>query len=347
MSDLSRFLKRQEKNVRGLYDKNLGSFVEKWKRPVLGGAAGMIPGAAAMAMGPAGIAAAPYLMAAGGAAGAGAGYQRNQEKEDKIRAFNEMTSQHRAKIESGQELDELLGDMKPGEDVPEGDYAPPGQVTAPVERPIAVEPPIDPETGEIVDSPPMTDIPGVDPSMGNIPVGGDPSVGNILDESERARQMQEDLLSQQGKSKDQIRSEMAEMLNAQMERQFSDQVPGYLEDLNTRGLLRSSALGDRLSTERARMSAGVNEQLAQQGFTDRYGSLDKQTGIQDQYLQGRQSALGRKFSLEDYARQIEASKLLGEATSPVTPYTGGGKSGSTQTGMATAGLGLQAASAGK
>jgi len=40
MSDLSRFLKRQEGNVRGMYDKNLGKFVEEWKRPFLGAAAG-------------------------------------------------------------------------------------------------------------------------------------------------------------------------------------------------------------------------------------------------------------------------------------------------------------------
>jgi len=332
MSDLSRFLKRQEGNVRGLYDKNLGSFVEEWKRPALGMATGMLPGAIAAGI-PGGAAMAPYLLAAGGVGGAAAGYQRTQDQKDKWAAAHDLELQNRAKTNAGIALDEEIDPYLPGDpSAPETPYTPP------VQPPVSVEPPIDSETGAPVE------LPGVRPDMGNIDVGGPAgqSAGTILDETERARQMQMDLWNQRQGYQEQIRSEMAEMLNQQMERQFSDQVPGYLEDLNTRGLLRSSALGDRLSTERAKMSAGVNEQLAMQGFQDQYGGLDQLGGIQDQYLQGRQSAMSRKFSLEDYAQQTKAAQLLGQATTPITPYSGGGKSGSTQAGMAGLGLGMSA-----
>jgi hypothetical protein len=332
MSDLSKFLKRQEKNVRGLYDKNLGDFVEKWKRPVTGAALGLGAGAAASMLGPAGVAAAPYLMAGLGAGGAAAGYQRTQDQEDKWAAAKSVEEQERAKHQAGDRLTGIIEPyLPPEEGDPDEIYTPPVQPNQP---PVATDP--------------VTGMPVIDPSMGNIPTGGaETGVGSILDETERARQYQLDLINQQSGDKEQARAEMAEILNQQMERQFSDQVPAYLEDLNTRGLLRSSALGDRLSTERSKMAAGVNEQLALQGIQDKYGSIDALTGVGDQYLQGRQSALGRKFSLEDWARQMQASKELGQAVTPIQPYTGGGKSGSTQAGMAGAGLGLQAAGLGK
>ena len=335
MSKLSEFLKRQEGNVRGMYDKNLGSFVEKWKRPWMGaglGAIGAIPGVGM-----------PAALAAS-AAGIGMGYKRTKEREGQWAAAAEREQQEQARARAGADLQKgYIDPYLPGEGEGEN-YVLPGE--QPNQTPVAVEPPIDPVTGQPQTGTPPANYeqPGIRPDMGNLDVSGAAGrdVGSILDEAERARQMQTDLLTQQGVGREANRKQMAELLNQQMERQFSDQVPGYLEDLNTRGLLRSSALGDRLSTERARMGAGVNEQLAMQALRDSETGIQGMGGIQDQYLQSRQGAMGRRFSLEDYARQTQASKLLGQATAPITPYAGGGKSGTAQAGMAAAGLGLQA-----
>lgn len=332
MSDLSRFLKRQEGNVRNLYDKNLGDFVEEWKRPLIGAQGGVLLGAGIGAM-----TGNPLLGAAvGGMGGAAAGYQRTEEQQAKWAAADELERQERAKANAGNQLQDIITPYLPGDpDAPETPYTPP----------IAVNPGV---TTPVTDENGLT-IPGVNPDMGNISIGGGAgeSVEEILNETERAKQMQLDLLNEQNAMKEQYRTELATTLNDQMERQFSEQTPAYLEDLNSRGLLRSSALGDRLASERAKMSASVNEQIALQEIQDNYGGVDQLSTIQDQYLSGRDSALSRKFSLEDYAKQIEASKLLGQATTAITPYQGSTKSGTAQAGLAGVSAGTQLASIGK
>jgi len=309
---------------------DIANFVSRYRRPItgtlLGGAGGALLGAGLGSVTPAlgaGTGAA-WGGAMGGFGGLAAGYTRDQEKRAEERALMDKVRQETEKGRAGEELDAILDPYKPVPTTfPEDPYVPP----------VAVNPGVDPRTtGD------EATLPGLDPRLGNIPVGGGagPDVQTIMDEAERAKQLQLDLSGQQSTSRNAARAALAEMLNAQMERQFSDQIPGYLEDLNSKGLLRSSALGDRLSTERSKMAAGVNEQLALQGIQDQYGSIGELTGIQDQYLGARQGALGRKFSLEDYARQVEASKLLGQAAAPVTPYSGGGKSGAGQAGLAGA-----------
>ena len=353
MSDLSRFLKRQESNIHGLYDKNLRSFVDKWRRPVLGAAAGLAPGAAMLAGGPALAAMAPSVMAAGGLAGGAAGYQRTQEREDQWAAAREREQQERAQFQAGKDLEDGLEPFLPGEENPEDVYkGPPGNE----QPPIAIEPPLDqppvqgPPPGQVrppVEQPVLDQpsgpigIPDIDPSMGNIDTGGsETGVGGILDEAERARKYQLDLINQQRTDKDTARAEMAAILNSQMDRQFDENKSGIYEDLNRRGMLRSTDTGRALAEERGRLSAGVNEQLGMQGIRDKYGSIDALTGVGDQYLGARQSGMQRKLSLEDWAREMKASKDLGRAVTPIQPYTGGGKSGSTQAGMAGAQLGL-------
>jgi phage gpG-like protein len=350
MSKLSRFLKRQESNVRGLYDKNLGDFVEEWKRPVLGSALGMIPGAALTAFNPAMGAA---LIASGGIAGGAAGYQRTKDREHEWAAAKDREAQAQAQRDAGGRLDEITDPFEQGEPDPGDIYERPGQpvVEPPIDQPVA--PPGTPPPGvpapvqPPVDGPPIG-IPAVPADMGNIDTGGpETGVGGILDEGERARQMQLELLQQQQQQKEAARAQLAEILNKQMERQFDEQRPEIYEDLNRRGLLRSTETGKALATERGRLSAGVNEQLALQGIQDMYGGIEGQGSILDQYLGGRQSAIGRRLSLADWQRQMAASKELGQAVAPIQPYSGGGKSGTAQAGMAGAGLGMQAAQLGK
>lgn len=358
MSKLSEWYKHKS----GLRD-----FVERWKRPVFGLSAGALGGAGLGALGSLGSAASlgqgiSTGAVVGGLAGASAGYQRTKEQQAKYAAREEREKQEASQRAGREKLDEIIAPYLPPEGTEDPTtYRPPGETPLPpeiVEPELGVAPDV---TGGPVSPPPYipavqpdstvpspvtdqdpTAIPSVPEEMGNLDISGAAGrdVSTILDETERARQMQMDLWNQQQQMKAASRSELAELLNQQMERQYSEQVPGYLEDLNTRGLLRSSALGDRLAQERSRMGAGVNEQLALQAIQDQYGGIEGLGGIQESYLQGRQGALGRRFSLEDYARQMEASKALGQAVTPVTPYTGGGKSGTAQTGMAGAGLGM-------
>jgi hypothetical protein len=337
---------------------SIGEFVNNWKRPLIGIGAGALGGigvgAAGKALGASGMLANPATLGIiGGLAGGAAGYSAKQRAAQKELAAKELERQNNDRANAGGRLDDILapylptpggdGLRSPGD--PTSTYTPP----VPTGSPVAPVAPVSPVASQPVDA--GLNIPVINPGMGNLNTGG--AAGNdvksILDEAERAKQAQLDLLNSQAGMKEKTRAELAKILNDQMERQFSDQMPAYLEDLNTRGLLRSSALGDRLATERSKMAAGVNEQLALQGITDQYGGIDALTGVSDQYLKARQSGLSRQFSLEDWARQMQASKELGSAVAPVTPYAGTGKGGmqDLQTGMSVAGLGKTAASAGR
>lgn len=371
MSDLSRFLRRQESNVRGMYDKNLGQFVEDWKRPFTGAAAGLGAGALASMLPGVGAGAAAGLMAGGATAGGAAGYQRTKQRQAQWAAAEDLRRQNEARAIAGDELGNIIDPyLPPDEGVPSEPtpYEPPGTPGGPIMRPpvqpgqppVSIEPSIDPVTGQPVSGgqsggagatgswPPVA-IPGVTPGMGELDVSGPAGrdVGSIMDEAERARQMQMDLWNQQQQMRGTNREELANILNQQMERQYQEGLPDMYEDLNTRGLLRSSHLGESMAEEKSRMASGVNEQLALQAIQQQEGAIGGLGGIQNQYLQSRQGALGRRFSLEDYAQQMKASQLLGQAAAPIQPYTGGGKSGAAQAGMAGAGLGMSAAGLGK
>ena len=331
---------------------SIGEFVDNWKRPLIGATAGALGGAGVGLLGQGaqatGMLANPGALAIiGGLAGGAAGYSAKQRKAAQELAAKDLERQNNDKANAGGRLDDILAPYLPQ---PGGDTRSPGDpvggtYTPPVATPVN---PVQTPVSQPVDG--GLNLPAVNPGMGNLNTSGaaGQDVASILDEAERAKQVQLDLINSQQGMKDKTRAELAQLLNDQMERQFSDQMPAYLEDLNTRGLLRSSALGDRLATERSKMAAGVNEQLAMQGITDQYGGIDALTGVNDQYLKARQSGLSRQFSLEDWARQMQASKELGQAVSPVTPYSGNSKGGmqDLQTGMSVAGLGKTAAASG-
>lgn len=309
----------------------LRNFVEEWKRPFVAGQGGALAGAAIGAA--MGNPVAGFMI--GGAAGAGAGYAKTQRRKAEERAKKDLERQNNDKNAAAGRLDDIIAPYLPGQ--PTDGTRSPGDPADSVYSPVTpTNPDMQPVDGGL-------NLPVVNPGMGNLNTGGaaGQDVASILDEAERAKQLQLDLLNSQQGMRDKTRAELAQILNDQMDRQFNDQMPSYLEDLNTRGLLRSSALGDRLATERAKMAASVNEQLALQGITDQYGGIDALTGVNDQYLKSRQAGLSRRFSLEDWARQMQASKELGQAVTPVTPYSGNSKGGvqDLQTGMSIASLG--------
>jgi len=148
--------------------------------------------------------------------------------------------------------------------------------------------------------------------------------------------------------------------------QLGNLTPQVLEDLNSRGLLASTELGNSLARERSRLTAESANQLAQYGI----GDIDLETqglrdiasnqasnqemlaglgfGNQQDYAsnsmgatnitnQAQQASLQRRFSLEDYQRELAAARELGAqiapniqpsgGTSPLTSALAGGGSG--------------------
>lgn len=189
----------------------------------------------------------------------------------------------------------------------------------------------------------------IDPTTGQpigVPVVGDPlnnSVPKVIDQSiieqEGLRQQEQQRQAYEAERgiRAQRLTDLQALLTKQNDRQFSENAPGVYEDLNSRGLLRSSALGDALAKERAKLEAGTAEQFAQQGLTDRDADI---SGI-DKILQSTQSfqtsGLERKFTLEDFNRESDIARTLGAQVAPTV------KSGKSVLGGVASGAGAGAA----
>jgi hypothetical protein len=159
----------------------------------------------------------------------------------------------------------------------------------------------------------------------NVPVVGDPlanSVPKTIDQSiieqEAARQAEQS--RQAYEAENAIRSgrltDLAGLLSKQEDQKFSQDSPGIYEDLNSRGLLRSSGLGDALAREKAKLAGDSANTLMQQGLTDRDAQIQ---GIQDILARTQSfqtSGLERKFTLEDFQKEADLSKSLGANLAP-------------------------------
>lgn len=117
-------------------------------------------------------------------------------------------------------------------------------------------------------------------------------------------------------------SDMSKLLQEQQAAQLSDKVPGIYEDLNSRGLLHSSAVGNSLAIEQAKMARDTSNQLAQQGLEFNKQYTQGIGNIQSNFSGQQNQALSRAFNLEDYNNQLRASQLLGYALQPQQQNTG-------------------------
>lgn len=141
---------------------------------------------------------------------------------------------------------------------------------------------------------------------------------------EAALQQQLSVQNQQGLTSQRqgYLNDLSNLLVEQQKQQLNAQAPAIYEDLNSRGLLRSSALGNSMATTLGNLQAQTTNQLAQQGIQGNISDLNNYKDIQSTYNQARNSALQRQFSVEDYNRQIEAGKQLGQQYSQLTPNQG-------------------------
>lgn len=210
----------------------------------------------------------------------------------------------------------------------------PGDVVGP--KPI-VEPPI---SG--IGEPPSAGYTVTNPA-GGIDVGGagpaQKDVDQLLKEAELQKSLSTQTAQEQADQRQQQLSNLANLLATQQAKDLKTEMPGIYEDLNTRGLLRSSALGTAAAREAAKLSAQTSTTLGQQAIANTAQSTADLGNIEGAYQAARNSALGRQFSIEDYLRQLEGSKQLGAIVNPVQPSGKG--AGALKGGLGGAAIGGQ------
>ncbi len=89
-----------------------------------------------------------------------------------------------------------------------------------------------------------------------------------------------------------------------------------------------------MATAAKSLTANTTNQLEQQAIAGETSDLGNLTNIQNTYDQGRNSALQRQFSVEDYNNQIAAGKALGDQYANIKPQTPSTKAQGTQTAAA-------------
>lgn len=212
-------------------------------------------------------------------------------------------------------------------------FRPPTPISTP--QTPQVLPPIGPG-GQQPGTPPGTITQVPDPAnpgkMINVPLVGDPlqnSVPKMIDQSvieqEGLRQSEQNRLAFEAERaiRGQRLKDTAAFLSSEEDRKFGEAQPGIYEDLNKRGLLRSTGLGDALAREKAKLSGESAAVLAQQGLSDRDAEVG---GIKDILAKSQQfqtSGLERRFTLEDFNREADMAKALG---AQYAPQVKGGKS---------------------
>lgn len=164
---------------------------------------------------------------------------------------------------------------------------------------------------------------------GNTPSGKDEA--SLLSEAELQKQLAQQTNTGLVDTRSQNLSSLADLITKQQQRLISQNMPGVYEDLNTRGLLRSSELGNAVSRQQAIAAANLQDTIGQQGISDSNTNLNNLQGIENNYLGNRSAAIQRGMSLQDWQRQVEASRSLGFAMQPQQPQ-GNGKSSSPLTG---------------
>jgi len=319
-----------------LDDSGVQDFINKYKTTGMGTGAGA--GVGALVGGPVGA------LVGGLAGGAGGYYGGDKPRADKLAAQQEYEALLGQQNEARDELKDII------DRIGGGDQEYPGMpiITPNPDNPPMDEPPITLPPG--TEPGPAPVLPGPDPNLVEpTPIVRDPitttgrsdadqDLQKILEEAGYQQQLGLQNAQEQEAARQEYLGQLSDLLTQRSARQFDEMRPDIYEDLNTRGLLRSSELGNALAREQKSLEATAQEQLAMQALQDRQAGLGDLSSVNQQYLAGRQSALARGFSLEDYARQLEASLALGQAVTPVAnTYSGKGSAQGLQAGSSVLG----------
>jgi len=186
--------------------------------------------------------------------------------------------------------------------------------------------------------------PGLGPTTPTSPIGlpeeaglgtliGDPfrdiaGLQNFQQQIEKFGRRQEEQLRQifqvQEQQREQRLGDLASFLGQEETRRFEEAQPQIEESLNTRGLLRSSALGEALASERGRLEQETQAALLGQGLSDREAAILGVEQIAQPRIQSQQAGLERFFSLEDIERESKLARDLAELGVPHVPSQSGG-----------------------
>lgn len=149
--------------------------------------------------------------------------------------------------------------------------------------------------------------------------------GQIADEA--ALQAQLSTQAQQGitASRNAYLNDLTSLMDKNINQQMQEQMPGIYEDLNSRGLLRSSALGNATATAAGNLIKDNTNQLETTAVNNENQDLNNYNTIQNIYNAGRNSALQRQFSVEDYQNQLDAGLELGQQAAALKPQVPGTK----------------------
>lgn len=312
MSWLSKAYKKS--GLRDIYERN--------KRSIL-------TGAAIAAAGATGGAAAPLLggtAMTGALVGGGLGYSLAKNKIDKSDRESLMNAAQAKKDNANNELNNYL-DAVTGQ--PAGQPGPNAPSNFVSSQPII---------------PPNSTIP-VNGGIGAVGGEAGRDEARLLAEAEFQKKMQLGNADTTQAERERMLKDYSDLIASQQNRILDENAPGLYEDLNTRGLLRSSELGNAIGRERAKAASVLQENVGLQGLKDREARLADITGAQNQYAQGRYGAIQRGMSLEDFVRQTKAAQLTGQALAPLPQAAPSSKGG--QAAMIGAGANVVTAMKGK
>lgn len=141
---------------------------------------------------------------------------------------------------------------------------------------------------------------GLDKTIADLQTSGNQRISSV--KSERQNRM----------------SQLAALLGKEADRQFSLDAPEILEQLNTRGLLKSSATGEAMAREKANLQEQVNAGLSRQELADLdyeqqlandifNSTMGLKTKGMDYIANLSAGGQQRKFNLDDIANETKAA----------------------------------------
>ncbi len=123
-------------------------------------------------------------------------------------------------------------------------------------------------------------------------------------------------------------SDLATLLANRNQEALGQAAPGILEDLQSRGLARSSAVGNNYANYLSNLTANTNSQLSEQALRNAGLTTDAMGGITEADIAGKGTATARALSLNDYVNQLKAGRAMAQIGLPANqPSAPGGKSG--------------------
>ncbi len=152
-----------------------------------------------------------------------------------------------------------------------------------------------------------------------LPAQGQANQDMLMNEAELEKKMASDTASSNASARAKYLSDLTGILHSQQANDFNAAAPGIMDDLNSRGVFRSSGLGNAFARKEGELSAATSSKLAEQGLADNNANLAENSGIENAYLGNRSGAIARNLSVQDYANQIQGGKLLGKAVQPIAP----------------------------